>query len=156
MTDVRKFKAELVAEGGGCAISVPFDAEKAFGQRGRIPVCGTINGVEYRSSIFRMGEPCHFMVVNRQLREACGGEAGTTVTVTMARDDAPRTVEIPTELAALFKADPGLNLVWDSLSFTHRKEHAQAIIEAKRVDTRARRIEKTLAVLKARKLKGRP
>ena len=151
MTDVKKFKTELVAEGGSCAIHVPFDAEQAFGQRGRIPVCGTINGVEYRSSIFRMGQPCHFMVVNRQLREACGVEAGTTVTVTMARDDAPRTIEAPADLAIVLKGDPKLQQAWDALSYTHRKKYIQAINEAKREDTRARRIDKTIAALKTRK-----
>lgn len=152
MAQIKKFKAELIAEGGGHAIFIPFDAEEAFGQRGRIPVRGTLNGVEYRSSIFRMGEPCHFLVVNRQLREACGGiEAGATVAVTMERDDAPRTVEIPAGLATRFKKEPKLKEAWDALSFTHRKEHALAINDAKREDTRERRIDKTVEMLKTRK-----
>ena len=73
---VKRFRA-LVERGEGsvCAISIDFDVEKAFGKRGRVPVRGTLNGAPFRGSLFPMGG-CHFMVVNRHLREAAGVSGG--------------------------------------------------------------------------------
>src|ERR1044072_4180662 len=80
---VKRFRA-LVERGEGsvCAISINFDVEKTFGARGRVPVRGTLNGAPFRSSLFPMGG-CHFMVVNRHLREAAGVTGGETIPVTM-------------------------------------------------------------------------
>ena len=50
-------------------ITVPFDVQKTFGTRARVPVRGTINGFPYRSSIFPTGEGTHYVVVNKQVRE---------------------------------------------------------------------------------------
>src|SRR5689334_19492322 len=73
---VKRFRA-LVERGEGsvCAITINFDVEKTFGTRGRVPVRGTLNGAPYRGSLFPMGG-CHFMVVNRFLREAAGVSGG--------------------------------------------------------------------------------
>ena len=73
---VKRFRA-LVERGEGsvCAISIDFDVEKTFGARGRVPVRGTLNGAPFRGSLFPMGG-CHFMVVNRFLREAAGVTGG--------------------------------------------------------------------------------
>ena len=146
----KRFRAMLEGREGGTAISIPFDVLDAFGKRGRVPVCGTINGTPYRSSIFRMGDAPYFMVVNRKLREQAGVAAGQTVTVVMERDDLPRTVDVPADLDAALESTPGARDAWSNLSFTHQREHVEAILEAKRPETRARRIEKTLEHLASR------
>jgi hypothetical protein len=146
----KRFRALLEGREGGTAISIPFDVVEAFGKRGRVPVCGTINGTPYRSSIFRMGDAPYFMVVNRKLRELAGVAAGETVSVVMERDDDPRTVEVPADLDAALDSRPGAREAWSRLSFTHQREHVEAIKEAKRPETRARRIEKALEHLASR------
>ena len=148
----KRFRAVLEKDEGSTAtaITVPFDVERAFGGRGRIPVRGTINGVAYRSSIFRMGGRPHFMVVNRKLREQVGVEAGETVSVVMERDDAPRTVDVPKDLARALRAEPGALEAWERLSFTHKREHVEAIEGAKRPETRTRRIAKAVEQLQNR------
>ena len=133
------------------AITIPFDVPKVFGKHGRVPVRGTINGVPYRSSVFKMGDAPYFMVVNRQMREAGGLSAGQTVSVVMERDDEPRTVEVPADLQAAFAKARGAQEAWARLSFTHQKEHVQAINEAKRPETRARRVAKTVEQLTSNK-----
>jgi uncharacterized protein YdeI (YjbR/CyaY-like superfamily) len=45
----------------------------------------------------------------------------------------------------------GLSTAWDKLSYTHRKEHVRAVEEAKRPETRTKRIEKTIEMLTAKK-----
>ena len=152
MPSAKRFRAVLEQSetSTATAITVPFDAERAFGGRGRIPVRGTINGVEYRSSIFNMGRPSYFMVVNRGMRERGGLSAGETVSVVMERDDEARTVEVPKDLARALRAEPALRAAWEQLSFTHKREHVEAIEGAKRPETRARRIEKALEHLKSK------
>lgn len=152
---VKRFRA-LVERGEGsvCAISIDFDVEQTFGKRGRVPVRGTLNGAPFRSSLFPMGG-CHFMVVNRHLREAAGVSGGETVTVTMERDDEPRTIEPPADFARALKANEEARATWDDLSYTHRREHVEHIEEAKKPETRSRRIEKSVALLAAGKKEAR-
>jgi hypothetical protein len=148
---VKRFRAVINRREGGevCAIDIPFDVEKTFGGRNRVPVRGTLNGAPYRSSVFKMGGDCHFMVVNRGLREAAGVKGGETVPVTMERDDAPRSIEPPADFARALKGNKDARATWDKLSYTHQREHVQSIEEAKKPETRQRRIEKSIQLLAA-------
>jgi hypothetical protein len=154
---VKRFRALVRREEGSevCAIDIPFDVEKAFGSRGRVPVRGTLNGAPYRGSAFRMGGDCHFMVVNRKLRAAAGVRGGETVPVTMGRDDEPRVITPPDDFARALEADEDARATWDKLSFTHRREHVEHVEEAKRPETRRRRIEKSIRLLAAGKKEPR-
>jgi uncharacterized protein DUF1905/bacteriocin resistance YdeI/OmpD-like protein len=130
-------------------IQIPFDVQKVFGTRARVPVRGTINGFPYRSSIFNMGGGCHFMAVNKSMREGAKAKGGDIITVLMERDEEPRVITPPLELASALKTNKDARATWEKLSYTHQKEYAQAIEEAKRPETRTRRIEKTVAELAA-------
>jgi|ERR1044071_1206321 hypothetical protein len=132
-------------------IQVPFDVLKVFGTRARVPVRGTINGFPYRSSIFPMGEGCHYMVVNKNVRAGAKAKGGETVSVVMERDDEPRIITPPADFARALKSNKEARAMWEKLSYTHQKEHALAIEEAKRPETRVRRIEKAIAQLAAGK-----
>lgn len=148
MTDKQIFETELLADynnSQATAIKFPFDVETVFGAK-RVPVCGTINGAPFRSTIFRMhGE--QFMVVNRELREAANAKAGDTVRVEIERDTAPRTIEPPADLLAALNGNPAAQKIWERISYTHKKEFAAAIEESKKPETRMRRVEKTIAEL---------
>ena len=125
-------------------ITVPFDVEKIFGAK-RVPVKAWINGAEYRGSVFRMGGK-YMMAVPKVFRDAAGIKAGEKITVTIEKDTAKRTVEVPQDLAdALEKA--GLTETFSKMSYTHQKEYARSIEEAKKPETRARRIEKAIELL---------
>jgi uncharacterized protein YdeI (YjbR/CyaY-like superfamily) len=71
--------------------------------------------------------------------------------VEMDRDDEPRVVVVPSDLEAALAANPAARAVWEKMSYTHRKENVQAVLDAKRLETRLRRIEKTVEMLLARK-----
>ena len=132
-------------------IQIPFDVQKVFGTRARVPVRGTINGFPYRSSIFNMGGDCHFMAVNKSMREGAKAKGGDIITVVMERDEEPRVITPPPELASALKTNRDARANWEKLSYTHQKEYAQAIAEAKKPETHARRIERTIAQLAAGK-----
>jgi bifunctional DNA-binding transcriptional regulator/antitoxin component of YhaV-PrlF toxin-antitoxin module len=124
-------------------ITIPFDVEKVFGAK-RVPVKVSINGANYRSTIVRMGGK-YMMVVPKVFRDAAGVKAGETITVTMEKDSEKRTVELPKDLAeALKKAD--LTDVFAKMSYTSQKEYVNAINDAKKGETRIRRIEKTIEI----------
>ncbi len=129
-------------------ITIPFDVEKVFGAK-RVPVKVSINGAEYRSTIMKMGGK-YMMAVPKVFREAAEIKAGELVTVTMEKDTEKRAVEVPKDLAeALKKAD--LTDVFAKMSFTHQKEYVNAVKDAKKEETRIRRIEKTIEMLAEKK-----
>jgi hypothetical protein len=144
----QRFRVELESyEGSEAAgFGVPFDVQKVFGTRARVPVRGTINGAPYRASISPMGGR-HIMVVNRKLREASGVSAGQTVTVTMERDTEPRLVTPPADFARALRANKEAAALWQTLSYTHQREYAEHIEGAKRPETRQRRIERSVQML---------
>ena len=63
----------------------------------------------------------------------------------------PRTVNPPADLARALKANREAQAAWDKLSYTHKKEYAGAVEEAKKPETRQRRVERAVAELVARK-----
>ncbi len=146
------FKVKLEGKPGSDAAAVvaPFDVQEVFGTRARVPVCGTINGFPFRSSLAPM-QGQHIMVVNREMRQGAGVKAGDTVTITMERDDAPREVEVPPDLKKALAADPQAQTAWDKYSYTYRKEFARWVTEAKKEETRTRRLQTTIEMLKTGK-----
>jgi hypothetical protein len=138
-----RFKAEMGERG----VVVPGDPGAEFGGA-RAPVAGTVNGAPFRGRLMVYGGVT-YLGFRKEIRDAAGGiEKGDTVEVEIERDDAPREVEVPDELAAALAQDPKLETSFESLAFTHRKEYATWIGEAKRAETRARRVEKALDMLR--------
>jgi hypothetical protein len=101
----------------------------------RFPVVATVNGYTWRTSVVRMGG--EFLVgLSREVRQGAGAEAGDEVEVTIELDAAPREVEVPEALAAALAADPAARRAFEAMGFTHRKEYARRVAEAKRNETR--------------------
>jgi hypothetical protein len=143
---VHRFETVLGAEDSGVFIEVPLDVPAVFG-RARAPVRGTINGHPFRSTVAVYGGR-YYLPVNRTLREAAGVAAGDAVVVELEPDDQPRTVEPPEDLAAALDADTEARAAFDGLSFTHQREYAEWVAEAKRAETRRRRVEQAVQMLR--------
>ena len=141
------FTTTLLERGPAAAVVLDDDQVQAVGEGAkRFPVLATVNGYTWRTSVARMGG--EFLVgLNREVRAEAGAEAGDTVEVTLALDRAPREVEIPEALAAALAADPKAKAAFEGLAFTHRKEFARWIAEAKRDETRDRRVAQALEML---------
>ena len=147
-----RFEAELTLSGrSGTYVVVPLEVPTVFGSR-RPPVRGTVNGVPFRSTIAPYGD-AFYLGVNRELRTRAGAEAGDTVVVELERDDEPREVEVPADLAEALTADAAALGTFESLSYTHRKEYVRWIDEAKREATRRKRIEQAVVMLREGKAK---
>lgn len=148
----RTFSATVVLEGSASYIPLPFDPKEVFGQV-RAPVRVTLNGYTYRSTIAAMGGP-PFIPLRKSNREAARLKGGETVEVYVELDAQPRLVEPPPDFLKALKANPPAWRAWGDLSYTHQREHVEAIEEAVQTDTRARRIEKAVATLAAMPSKG--
>src|SRR5262245_45726041 len=129
--------------GGGHLVDVPTEVVEALGGRGRIPVTATFDGVPYRGSIVRMGDGAVLGVQKAIMAEA-GVTVGDTLTVVVRNDEAPREVKVPDDLAeALARNDPA-RAAFEGLSFSHKREYVRSITDARRPETRRRRIELTI------------
>ena len=137
------------AKGNNVGIVVPEAVVTAFGLGKRVPVVVTIDGgYQYRNTIASMGG--QFLIsFNAQTRSATGRGAGDEVEVRLDVDDAPRVIEVPDDLAAELARDAGAKAAWDKLSYSNQRAHAESITGAKAADTRARRVAKVLAALRA-------
>ena len=141
----RSFETTIVREGSMCFIPVPFDPREVFGKT-RAPVKVTLNGYSYRSTIASMGEgPC--IPLRRSNREAAGLRGDERLTVTLDLDLEPREVSPPPDLETALKAASPAWDRWRELSYTHQREHVEAIEEAKKPETRAKRIEGAVRLL---------
>ncbi|MCA9271416.1 MAG: DUF1905 domain-containing protein [Phycisphaerales bacterium] len=143
----RSFTAKIKAhDGGGAYVEIPFDVEKVFGSK-RPKVKATFDGEPYRGTAVRMGTDCHLLIVLKAIREKIGKEAGDKVKVTIEPDTAPRVIKAPKDFAAAMKAELAAAAFWKELSYTHKREYVQWIEEAKKTETRDRRIAKAIVML---------
>jgi hypothetical protein len=129
-------------------IELPFDPQEVFGQA-RPPIVVTVNDYSFRWTVAVYGGKS-FIGIRRSHREAAKLKPGQKVTISVVRDDKPRVVSPPDDLALALKKDQTARAAWDALSFTHQKEHVDALADAKRPETRVRRLASTLAMLLAK------
>ena len=140
----KSFKATL----GKGFVELPFDVRQEFG-RARAPVKISINGCRYRSTVCVYGSK-YLVPVRKDRQQAAGVKPGDIVKVTVAPDAEGRTVEPPPDLKAALSQNASAKARWEKLSFTHKRELAEAILEAKKPDTRVRRLQKILETLTAK------
>ncbi len=134
------------AGGGGACIPVPFDPRDVFGTGRSVRVRATYDGFEAKSNVVTMnGRPV--VGIHKATREAIGKGPGDTVRVALVQDTDVRTVDVPPDLATALARAPALKARYDALAYTHRKEFARWIDEAKRAETRARRLAKALEMI---------
>lgn len=129
----KTFTATIVRDGSMCYIPLTFDPKPVFGKL-RAPVKVTLNGYTFRSTIAAMGgPPC---IPFRRSR--------------LDLDTETRTVKPPADLVKALKAASVWER-WQELSFTHQREHAEAIADAKKPETRARRIERAVQMIRVQR-----
>src|ERR1700737_2821907 len=141
MADEIKLDAtvEKAGDSAACGIIVPTaDVVRWFGRKSRVPVVATINGYTYRSSLSPMGG-CHMLPIAAPVRAGANVAGGDRVTLTLREDTEARTIDVPADLAKALAA-ANLRDVFDAMAFTHRKEWVVAVQDAKRPETRTKRI----------------
>jgi hypothetical protein len=148
---VVKFKGKLTptpGRGGGCLIPVPRDVAAKLGLKGMPKIQAVIAGQPYRGSLMPMGDGTYCLGVLKSIQEAAGVGFGDTVAIELEVDTAPRVVEPPADLARAMAKDKTMAATWEKLSFTNKKEMARSLEEAKKPETRERRLAAAIAALR--------
>jgi hypothetical protein len=148
-----EFKGRLTATprgGGGTLVPVPREVAAELGLKGMPRIQAIIAGTPYRGSLMPMGDGTYCLGVLKSIQEAAGVGLGDEIDVELELDTAPRTLEVPADLAAALARDRHAAAAWERLSYTDRKEIARALEEAKKPATRARRLAAALERLSQR------
>ena len=142
-----KFRAELQRDGKtATGITVPVEVLDALGGGRRPAVTVTLNGHTYRTTVGVMHGVAK-IPVSAAARNAAGVAAGDILDVEIVADTAPRTVEVPGDLAAALGYDTNAREFFDQLSHSRQHAYVTWIEQAKQPATRARRVEQAVALL---------
>jgi hypothetical protein len=142
------FRTTLVPRGPAAAVVLDDEQVAQVGEgKKRFPVVATVNGYTWRTSVARMGGE-FLLGLNGEVRTGAAVEAGDEVDVEVELDTAPREVDVPSELAEALAGDPIAGAAYEKLAFTHRKEYARWVAEAKREETKERRVAQALEMLR--------
>ena len=135
------------ARGGGHVVEVDPDVAAKLGAKHRTRVRGTLDDAEYRSNLISMGGRL-VLGVHKATLKAAGRDTGDTVRVTMAIDAEPLpNDEVPEPLARALKENARARRAWESMPPSHRRRYVGFITEAKREETRERRVDDSIRQL---------
>lgn len=137
-----RFQVALQADanGPGIYVAVPRPVALALGLKGRPKVQAIIAGHPYRGSLMPMGDGTFVLGVLKSIQEAEGLKRGDSITVELEIDVAPRVIEPPADLARALARDKKAMTAWSKLSYTNQREMARSLEEAKKPETRERRL----------------
>ncbi len=142
-----RYETTLSQFGNNTGIEVPSEVIDALGAGKRPPVTVVVNGFEYRSTVAVMGGK-YLIAFSSDKRAATGLSGGNAITVDLEVDTAPRTVEVPEDLASAL-ATAGATAAFEKLAPSAKKAHVTNVEGAKTAETRARRVESIVAKLLA-------
>jgi uncharacterized protein YdeI (YjbR/CyaY-like superfamily) len=142
-----RIRAILHARGPAAALILDDTQVAAIaGERKTPPVRVTVNGHTFNGRVARMGGET-LLGFNRAVREACGVTAGEEIEALVVLNDEPPQIDLPAPLAAALTAEPAARAAFDALAPSHRKAFARWVAEAKRDETRERRVAEALRML---------
>lgn len=139
----------VVQLGGKTATGIPVPEEvvTSLGSSKRPPVRVTINGHTYRSTLASRGG--QFMLpISAENRASAGVAAGDEVEVDIELDTEPREVTVPPDLAEALEREVDAKRYFEGLSYSQKQRHVLPIEQAKTAETRQRRIDKALSMLR--------
>ncbi len=142
-----RFTSALESGGGSKAgFVVPDTVVDELGGGKHPKVTVTVTGYTYRSSVARMGD--RYMVgMSTDRRAEAAVTVGEVYDVEVELDDAPREVDLPSDLAAALDAAPAAKEFWQTLSYSKQQWHVLQVTGAKKPETRAKRVETSVAML---------
>jgi hypothetical protein len=148
-----RFRTTILQEGKtAMGFEVPADVVEGLGAGKRPPVRVAINGYTYRSTVAVLGG--RYMIgVSSENRGPAGVTGGEMVDVDLELDTAPRVLDVPPDLAAALDANPAARAKFETLSYSNKSWHVLQATGTKNPETRARRIEKSVAALAEGKIR---
>ena len=143
----QEFTAVIKQHGSinGAYIEPPFDVKEVFGTK-RVKVLATFDGEAYRGSLVSMGG-CYMLGLTSEMRKKIGKDFGDSVKVTIEKDEEERIIEIPDDFLEALNQKPEALATFEKMSYTVKKAYVNRIANAKKVETRISRIEKSIEQL---------
>jgi bacteriocin resistance YdeI/OmpD-like protein/uncharacterized protein DUF1905 len=146
-----EFDAEIMTEEGAGSVAwveFPFDLKETYGKGNLVPVNALFDGrVAYRGSLATMGGDCGLLMIRTDKRNELGKKPGDRIRVRVELDTEPRTIELSADAQSALDAMPAVAEQWNALSYSHQREYHQWIEEAKRPETRQKRIAKMVEMV---------
>ncbi len=128
-------------------LEVPREVVQALGAGKRPTVTIIVNGHSWRSRIAII-RGRYLIGLSNANRQAAGVVTGDEAEVDVESDPEPRVVAEPADLARALDADPLARAAYNRLPYGLKLQHVRAIESAKKPETRLRRIEKAIVVLR--------
>ena len=143
------FDATIIGQEGteAAGLYVPFSVQEVFGKKGMVKIKATFDGHPYRGSLMPHGEGKHALIVRKDVQKAIGKYPGDVVHIVLEEDTEERIVVVPSDLQALLDENPEAKAIFDKFAYTHRKEYVRWIEEAKRQETREKRLVKAIEMI---------
>jgi hypothetical protein len=147
MTTKQTFKTKLLkGDGDTTGFVIPDKVVNAFGQGKKPKVTVTINGkFSYPNTVAVMGGQ-YMIGISKERRKLAGVEGGEMIEVTLELDTTPRVMDVPPDLQKALDKDQAAKAHFATLSYSNQRKHIDNINGAKTDETRARRIEKSVAL----------
>jgi hypothetical protein len=155
---MHQFEAQLkkgINHQGWTYVDIPETLSKKFKKKGRIPVTGFVENESFRTSILPKGDGTYYLFVSQPLQKKTGKTAGDYVKIKLSEDIEPRTVDVPNDIIEAFSVSQKALSTFTRFSYSHKKELTEWINEAKRTETRERRIIKAIVMLENYKKQGK-
>ena len=149
-----KFKANLKRPDGIGTwhyVDTPIQAEKEFGSKGKVPICGTIDAIPFAATLIPRGNGEHYIVLDKNIREQTGIEVGDEINLKVWKDNAERVVTVPDDFEESLSSNRDANAFFQGLAYSYKKAYVDWINSAKRESTRTTRIAKSVTLLADRK-----
>ncbi len=145
-----KFEATLQPDpdSAGTFVEIPDRVTKALGLKGRPKIQAVIAGHPYRGSLMPTQRGVFCLGVLKSIQQAEGLKRGDRIAVELEIDTAPRVIEPPADLAKVLARDTKAAAAWERLSYTNQREIAMSLEEAKKPETRERRLASALERLR--------
>ena len=140
------FKTIIKAFGNNTGIVVPEENLLELNAGKKPPVKVNVNGYEYQSSIASMSG--YFLIpLSKELRLNSGLKGNDEVDVILTLESKDRNVEVTVELIQILKENNLLEL-FEKQSYSNRKEMVRLVVDAKKEDTKIKRLSQIVNQLK--------
>ena len=150
MTTTRDFVAVIERRRqGGVALKLPFDPAVEWGERARYDVTGNVGGHKVRGKLVSRSGVYYLELGPGWCRDE-GLSAGEPATVSL-QPEGPQLAAMADDIAVALSAAPDARRFFESLPTFYRKNYMRWIGEARRPETRARRVAEMVDLLSAGK-----
>lgn len=129
-------------------VEFPFSVQELFGRKGQVKIRAVFDRhTEYRGSLSKMKSDHHLLGLTQEIRKQLGKTFGDEVSVSITEDTEERIVSISEDIAAVLNENLKAKALFEAMSYTHRKEYIRWIDEAKKAETRERRMLKMIEMI---------